>query len=211
MPLECEYCTYKFAVAQRQEKSALFALSLEMYWIVMASLKAFCKELGEALRLPPESLYHRQRALVRAGVLPEPEGRGRGKGLDATPDTVAIILVALLATDSLTETDDRVKALARAKSVKGRCPLTGAGRFSEAVAAILNVNGVPAPLLEIRVWRATPRARIYFQLPDQSIAHSDFGTEGPARLAIDVNANVSAMVLKVIRDLLRSSTKEHSK
>lgn len=58
------------------------------------SLKALLPRLGEILDLTEDSLYERQRELVRCGLLPSPTGRGPGNGTPATLDTVSILLAA---------------------------------------------------------------------------------------------------------------------
>jgi hypothetical protein len=83
------------------------------------------------------ALYERQRALVRAGLLHSSGGRGPGSGVRATADAIALLLISLLATDSLSETAKRTKALANLKSVTGRCPLTSKRTFIDAVTAAL--------------------------------------------------------------------------
>ncbi len=101
----------------------------------MASLTSFLPNIPYfGLSVP--ALYERQRALVRLGHLPRPVGRGRGAGVDATPKSVAILIVAIMATDNLSDLDGRVKRLANAKPDPakyrdGRCELTGASNFAE--------------------------------------------------------------------------------
>ena len=69
----------------------------------MMSLKAFAPVLASILGTTPAAVYERQRALVRAKVLPTPAGRGRGNGLPATAENVALMLMAIMATDNLSE------------------------------------------------------------------------------------------------------------
>jgi hypothetical protein len=109
--------------------------------IIMAgSLKAYAPLLASRLGTTPAALYERQRALVRDGILDQSEGRGPGSGVQVGPYPVALLLVAVLATDSLTETAETVRILAAAKSAaaSGRCPLTGESTFVEAIARVLD-------------------------------------------------------------------------
>lgn len=101
------------------------------------SLKSLIPSLAHELKFSEAALYERQRALVRAGLLHSSGGRGPGSGVRATTDAIALLLISLLATDSLSETADRTKALANLKSVTGRCPLTGKKTFIDAVTAAL--------------------------------------------------------------------------
>src|SRR3954453_20039532 len=104
----------------------------------MISLKAFGPVLAETLGTPPAAIYERQRALVRLGLLPAPVGRGRGNGVPASATTVAMIIIAMLVTDNLSETDDRVRTVAEFQFVRSRrgpgrkCPLTGRRNFKSA-------------------------------------------------------------------------------
>jgi hypothetical protein len=60
------------------------------------------------------TLYERQRVLTTLGVLEATPGRGPGSGVPLTPDAVAAVIISLLATDSLSEVDQRVVALCNA-------------------------------------------------------------------------------------------------
>jgi hypothetical protein len=77
-------------------------------------------------------------------MLPTPEGRGRGSGAEATADTVAMLLVSVLATDNLSETELFVYATANAafldvknEQKTSRCPFTSSDRFVGALARLL--------------------------------------------------------------------------
>lgn len=119
--------------------------------VVMISLKAFGPVLAEALGTTPAAIYERQRALVRLGLLPAPVGRGRGNGLPASAEAVAMIIIALMVTDNLSETDDRVGKMAAAEHrriqkrgmPKPRCALTGERDFKSALVALLKMTEFP--------------------------------------------------------------------
>lgn len=104
------------------------------------SLKAYAPVLAWRLGTTPAALYERQRTLVRDGTLHHPGGRGPGSGVQLGPYHVAILLLAVLATDSLVETGGKVRVLAKAKSTADNCicPLTGESTFAEAVARVLD-------------------------------------------------------------------------
>ncbi len=106
------------------------------------SLKAYAPLLAWRLGTTAAALYERQRALVRAGILEQSEGRGPGSGVRAAPYPVALLLVAVLTTDSLSETGEKVRSFATAKSTAadGRCPVTGQQTFVEAVARVLDTG-----------------------------------------------------------------------
>ena len=105
-----------------------------------SSLKAYAPLLARRLDTTPAALYERQRALVRHGILEQSAGRGPGSGVQLGPYPVALLLVAVLATDSLSETPDKVRIFATAKSIAadGLCPLTRQRTFVEAIALVLD-------------------------------------------------------------------------
>jgi hypothetical protein len=104
------------------------------------SLKAYAPLLAWRLGTTPAALYERQRALVHEGMLDQSTGRGPGSGVQVGPYPVALLLVAVLATDSLSETAEKVRIFAAAKgsTANGLCPLTGEQTFVEAVARVLD-------------------------------------------------------------------------
>src|SRR6201992_1610298 len=110
---------------------------------IMASLTSFLPRIAPMLGLTTSALYERQRALVRMKMLPTPEGRGRGSGAEATADTVAMLLVSVLVTDSLSESEILVQAVAQAafidttKRIISTCPFTAEQIFVDAVARTL--------------------------------------------------------------------------
>jgi hypothetical protein len=109
--------------------------------IMTSSLKAYAPHLAWRLDTTPAALYERQRALVRDGMLEQPEGHGPGSGVQLGPYPVALLLVAVLATDSLSETAEKIRIFATAKSIAadGFCPLTGEPTFAEAIARVLDM------------------------------------------------------------------------
>ena len=82
----------------------------------MSSLKGYTPALARHLGTSPAALYERQRELVRSGALDAGDGRGPGSGVRATSPSVAMLLIAVLATDSLSETGEMVGLLAKAKT-----------------------------------------------------------------------------------------------
>ena len=104
------------------------------------SLKAYAPLLAWRLGTTPAAVYERQRVLVREGVLKPSQGRGPGSGVPLSPYSVAVLLTAVLSTDSLSETADTVRMIATAKSIEadGVCSLTGKRNFVEAMALVLD-------------------------------------------------------------------------
>src|SRR4026208_2522364 len=95
------------------------------------SLKSLIPSLAKTFRVSPAALYERQRALVRCGLLKTKPGRGPGSGVRATPESIALLLISLLATDSLSQVEARTPALAKLRSTSDQCPLTGQKTFGK--------------------------------------------------------------------------------
>jgi hypothetical protein len=128
----------------------------------MMSLKAFAPILADLFETTPAAIYERQRALIRMKALPTPIGRGRGNGLPATAETVAMLIIALMVTPNLSDTDQRVKRLANAKidsSEVGR--LSSSRDFKAALVAILDSDYLPDVVWSIHVSRTSSQAWIF--------------------------------------------------
>ena len=102
-----------------------------LYFFVMASLKAFLPTLASILASTPDALYSRQRALINLGLLPTRKGRGPGSGVELSADTLAVLLIAGLCSETLAETDQRVGAICGATDWDSKTT------YREAVAAAL--------------------------------------------------------------------------
>jgi hypothetical protein len=73
--------------------------------------------LPEVARILGESettLYERMRALVREGLLEAAPGHGRGSGVRASPESMAMLVIGMLATAAWSETGPAARALAEA-------------------------------------------------------------------------------------------------
>jgi hypothetical protein len=178
---------------------------------VMMSLKAFAPVLASALGTTPAAIYERQRALVRAHLLPAPIGRGRGNGLPARAETVALMIIALMVTDNLSDTDGRVKRLANAKidlRTRKGCRLTGAQNFRAALVAILGSEDLAAAVTAIRVSRRDLYASIYFELGrDRRRFHTRYGQEAPFPNNLEIDARLKGSVVKMICEALQTEKK----
>jgi hypothetical protein len=86
-----------------------------LYRLVMAGLKSFLPWLSDATEITSDSLYERQRVLMRSGVLPVREGRGPGSGVPLNADTLAVLVIALLSTDQLADIALRTQQLCQAR------------------------------------------------------------------------------------------------
>jgi hypothetical protein len=177
----------------------------------MPSLTNLLPRIAPTLRLTTSALYERQRALVRMKLLPTPEGRGRGSGAEATADTVAMLVVSVLATDSLSETELYVQALAKSAYLdlkKGKistCPFTATQIFVEAVACTLAVEKLAKFRPSIVVSRDTLSSRIEWHR-SRRIEVSYFGSPpGVNSEYIDREIRLSFPALLTIKNELRAS------
>ena len=80
----------------------------------MSSLKSFLYGVAPIVGISPAALYERQRALVKLGLLTVTPGRGPGSGVPLTADNVAVMVICLLAAESLGDVDQRVADLCNA-------------------------------------------------------------------------------------------------
>src|ERR1700730_4774158 len=184
----------------------------------MISLKAFGPVLAETLGTTPAAIYERQRALVRQGLLPAPVGRGRGNGLPASAGTVAMIIVAMMVTDNLSDTDDRVRRVASAEYLgrrwkrgraKPRCAQTSKRDSKPALFALVRMTEFPARvrilvsrnyLYSVIWWADSVKERIY---------ESQFGEFGAAS-NLTVTACLGDGALQSIATALRQASDERS-
>jgi hypothetical protein len=117
-------------------------------------LKAFLPTLARLLGDQSAiALYERQKMLVIEGVLHPVPGRGPGSGVRATPETIAMLLIALLASGS---SGPRVRGLAEAITAPPGAPpkpcgLTDATRFVDALARVLSDEALAARVSQIYV------------------------------------------------------------
>ena len=81
----------------------------------MAGLKTFLGRLSPLLGVTPAALYERQRVLVDIGLIKPKAGRGPGSGVAFTAENLAALVISILATDSLSEIDQRVVNLCKAQ------------------------------------------------------------------------------------------------
>ena len=165
-----------------------------------SSLKAYAPLLAWRLGTTPAALYERQRALVRDGILEQSEGRGPGSGVHAAPYSVALLLVAILATDSLSETAEKVKIFAPAKSAAadGHCTLTGEPTFVEAVALVLDMARQHwRKIVDITVSRTTGFSAIKYENNNLGSTDSIFAAR------VRANAKLRASTKLIVNAILK--------
>ena len=178
----------------------------------MSSLKGYIPTLARILGTTPAALYERQRALVRAGLLVQSEGRGPGSGVSATAKAIGLLLISVLATDRLSEVEERTHALAETsipklprgvtKGKKRNDPFGEVINFLDAVEVILS-NPHIAAFAQITVSRFSDIAEIRVT-PEDGInldgEHLWFCGASNEEPTVTIQATISAQHLKEIAD-----------
>ena len=176
---------------------------------MIGSLKAYAPRLASRLGTTSAALYERQRALVRAGLLVQPEGRGPGSGVPVRPYEVALLLIAVLATDSLSDTSENARrvSMARSSAKNNLCPFTGEQTFVEAVARVLDMSHDQwRDIVSITVHRTTGAGSISYK-GDLRAGSSFFNpirrahqSQGPATFTVDASLRRD-LIIRIASDL----------
>ena len=166
------------------------------------SLKAFLPVLSKPFGLTPIALYGRQVALERAGLLGPREGKGGpGSGIRLTAETAAMMLIALLASDS-SDPAEAAAAVAKLKCTHGECRLTGKAKFAEALAAILGSEDLRRRVDKIEVVRTTPSATISYGPPnEEGFPFSEFLPKGNVDMWGDLIATRTTLADKAFHQI----------
>jgi hypothetical protein len=132
---------------------------------VINSLKASIPLLAKILRLNPHAIYERQRALVRGGVLQSVPGRGPGSGTFFKPEPVGVLLISMLATDSIKDSAEITSAFCNAPrasySSRRQNALGGALTFKAAIVNALTIDKYAEEIAIVRVHRMQSTAQIF--------------------------------------------------
>jgi hypothetical protein len=137
------------------------------YGLAMAGLKSFLYAVAPRLGVTGSMLYERQRALVGLGVIKSAPGRGPRSGAPLTAENFAAVLISLLATDNLSEVDQRVVAILNAVPDASAAERDHVRRhlrgvtFQSEVALVLSGQETK--------WRPRPRG-LYEALAEKSLA-----------------------------------------
>jgi hypothetical protein len=167
------------------------------------SLKAYMPPLARLLGTTPATLYERQRALVRSGLLDAGSGWGPGSGVRTTAGSVALLLISVLASDSLTVAETRAGEIADAAPVGGdRCPLTGMRSFRDALASILTAASQSNRVIEISVSRTAARAKVVYR-DGRRTKVTEFTVPGSDEPGLSVVATLASGTLKLIAARVR--------
>lgn len=169
------------------------------------SLKSYLPHLAGHVGVSFAALYERQRALLRAHLLGAADGRGPGSGVSLDYHTVAYLLIAILATDSLSDTVTAVRSIATAELVNRtkRCLLTGQRSFLDALAQILSRRQDLWKVLSVTVDRTRARAIIKYKRGSKSAFSLFLGEEGELVSPLQIEATIDHRVLAEISKDLR--------
>jgi hypothetical protein len=174
----------------------------------MMSLKAFLPQISRIFNSTPATLYERQRALVRLGVLDAADGRGPGSGVPLTADNLAALIIALGVTDNLSDTDQRVAKLCGASpAFKSTCPFTDAATFRGALAVVLGSIEKASKIEFLAINRDELSASIGYRSGRRSM-HSPFQSNRNSAFkwpAISTQAMIHNGALKLTAGLLTNA------
>ena len=170
-------------------------------------LKWFIPQISEELGLTPDALYSRQRELVRAGLLKHIGLRGPGSGVRLTPENVAILLIAVLASDNVSEIIRPTRKLANAKR-KGRgSSLGGAATFKTALVNALSDQSINDQISSVTVHRQDGNSDFHLRNGVKSMRRLS-GDKEIFREGILVSANIGLETLYLkLRSALEAKDK----
>jgi len=176
----------------------------------MSSLKSYITTLAPMVGLTSAALYERQRALVRVGLLQVEAGKGPGSGVKATPRSVAMLLLSVLAADNLSDVPSKTSAIARSRCRDSElCPVSGAITLVEALTWALESEKNADKLQGVKVCHDWEHATLSY-MPRLRYKFVDFGEREPStRRPIQVEAHLhDARILKKIASDLKHAAKE---
>lgn len=97
--------------------------------------------------------YERQKALIRAGILPLLPGRGPGSGVRLTPEAIAALLVAVMGTDTLAAAASATAELLASRSRDW--PIDGGHTLKDALVAMITRPDLARQIDEIEISRGS--------------------------------------------------------
>jgi hypothetical protein len=165
------------------------------------SLKGFTPTLGKAVGMSAAAVYERQRALVRGGLLPVESGKASGSGVRLTEESLALLLVALLATDNLSRIEECTRTFANLKSIARRCPFTDEATFLAALSTILSSTDLSKRCRGVLVSRTGPSGCVFYEKEKEPLA-SLFSLHGrkpkPQPFGMGVDAQLPGSTLRAV-------------
>lgn len=171
----------------------------------MASLKAFAPHLARILGTTPATLYERQRVLVGEELLDARKGRGPGTGVRATAESVALLLIATLATENVADAATRTRAVAEAIT-PGGCKFTKQDTFLSALTEILLNEALAGRVRYVSVSRTSDHARIGYEAKSSEKGkRSQFfrgSNNTPVQISATLDGTIIRQVAKAVREIL---------
>jgi hypothetical protein len=168
----------------------------------MIGLKSYLPMLAPCLALSTSALFERQRALVRLGLLKREPGSGPGSGVRASPESVAMLLLSVLATDNLSEIDRRVADLANTKAwthrSRRRCSLTRQPTFFTALTSILANPKMAQRVQGIEVHRKRLTAHLFWGIQETWLTNFDPPEDLDRHLGLSVQASINGAAIHAI-------------
>ena len=166
-------------------------------------LKTYLPDLADIIGIGADTLHERMRALVRAKLLAAGAGRGPGSGVRATPRSIATLLISALGSETLADSLDRSKALARAKPIGGHCGLTNATSFLSALTVLLQDREKALRVHDVVISRKADHASITFLSPykGEPTDTSDFQGRPRSQGGVNVVTIITAGVLSELARL----------
>ena len=175
------------------------------------SLKTLIRHVSAFTGMSEAAVYERQRALVRAGLLKTKRGRGPGSGVRGTPESMALLLISLLATGNLSDAGLSTRIFANLENKDGFCPLTGKRTFAEAVTAILASKELAQSIIAINVSREIRETQIAYRDPSKGgsmPSSSKFGLAGqPEEPGLSLTASLSGYVVNRMADIFEGEAR----
>jgi hypothetical protein len=178
------------------------------------ALKAYVPSLARILGMPPATVYERQRNLVRAELLDIGDGWGPGSGVRTTAESVALLVIGALASDTIAAVGVRARDIAETKPADAnRCPFTRGATFLDALTLILGSQPLPHRAVKISVSRTAARASITYQQKFGSKVHlvSEFIGPRSAEPPLSVTAALAGKELLAIAQNVRAMIDEKFK
>ena len=169
----------------------------------MASIKSYVPALARIVQMSPAALYERHRALVRGGHLGN-QGQGPGRGVRATPESIALLLLSIMSTDRLHESEARVQNLAQSRVIgfEGICPFTKQKSFLPALTDILESTRALS-VAEIIISRTADIAQVkWWERRSEDVTTVEFRGRRRQEATIAVSATLNhEALLKIAEDV----------
>jgi hypothetical protein len=166
------------------------------------SLKVFIPGLAFLLQMKGDALYERQRELVRAGLLRAKKGRGPGSGVQTSPYSVAVLLIAVLSTDNWSDTVALCSSISKAAPRRrARCPITNKRSFLDALTHVLADASIAKNVRAVTVDRASRTATIQHGNAGGAVL-SEFGKLPKTAPNLAISATLTGAAIGILSALL---------